>query len=101
MASQGNPAETRRPAPRLYLVTPPADDPAGLAARLADALGAGDVAAVLLRLPGSDERTLISTIKKIAPVVQDRGAALLLDGYPDLVARAGADGAHLDGIEAF
>jgi thiamine-phosphate pyrophosphorylase len=33
--------------------------------------------------------------------VQDKGAALLLDGHPDLVARGGADGAHLAGIEAF
>ncbi len=35
MASRGNPAEARRPAARLYLVTPP--DPAGLAGPLADA----------------------------------------------------------------
>src|SRR5690606_4049973 len=33
------------------------------------------------------------------PVVQGAGAALLLEGRPDLVARAGADGAHLTGIE--
>ena len=55
MASRGNPAEPRRPAPRLYLVTP--QDPAGLADKLAQALGAADVAAVLLRLPQTDERT--------------------------------------------
>jgi thiamine-phosphate pyrophosphorylase len=43
---------------------------------------------------------MISRIKVLAPAVQDRGAALLLDGHPELVARAGADGAHLTGIEA-
>ena len=32
--------------------------------------------------------------------MQNRGAALLLDGHPDLAARAGADGSHLSGIEA-
>jgi thiamine-phosphate pyrophosphorylase len=32
--------------------------------------------------------------------VQDRGAALLLDGHVELVARAGADGAHLTGFAA-
>jgi thiamine-phosphate pyrophosphorylase len=101
MASQRKPAEPRRPAPRLYLVTPSADDVARLAAGLAEALGAGDVAAVLLRLPDADERTLITTIKTLAPAVQGGGAALLLDGHPDLVARSGADGAHLTGIEAF
>src|SRR6478736_3438400 len=31
---------------------------------------------------------------------QDAGAALLLDGHVELVARAGADGAHLGGIAA-
>jgi thiamine-phosphate pyrophosphorylase len=36
----------------------------------------------------------------LAPVVQDSGAALLLDGHVELVARAGADGAHLTGIRA-
>jgi thiamine-phosphate pyrophosphorylase len=76
-------------------------EPAGLAGRLADALGAADVAAVLLPLPASDERDRINHAKAIAPTVQDRGAALLLDGFAELAARAGTDGAHLTGIEAF
>jgi thiamine-phosphate pyrophosphorylase len=98
MASRGNPAEPRRPAPRLYLVTP--QDPAGLADKLAQALGAADVAAVLLRLPPADERGHINQAKALAPIVQDNGAALILDGHPDLAVRAGADGAHLTGIDA-
>jgi thiamine-phosphate pyrophosphorylase len=99
MASRENPADPRRPAPRLYLVAP--QDPAGLAERLAQALDAADVAAVLLRLPQADERARVNHAKTLAPTVQSKGAALLLDGYPDLAARAGADGAHLNGIEAF
>jgi thiamine-phosphate pyrophosphorylase len=75
-------------------------DAAGLADQLAQALAAADVAAVLLRLPDTDERGLINHAKVLAPTVQDRGAALLLDGHADLAARAGADGAHLGGIEA-
>jgi thiamine-phosphate pyrophosphorylase len=97
MASQ-KPSETRRPAPRLYLVAPP--DAAGLANQLADALGAADIAAVLLRLPATDERGQVNHVKALAPTVQNKGAALLLDGHPDLAARAGADGSHLSGIEA-
>jgi thiamine-phosphate pyrophosphorylase len=99
MPSREKPAAPRRPAPRLYLVAP--REPAGLADRLADALGAADVAAVLLRLPVSDERHRINHAKAVAPTVQDKGAALLLDGFAELAARAGADGAHLTGIEAF
>jgi thiamine-phosphate pyrophosphorylase len=86
--------------PRLYLVTPQLADPAALAGSLETALAAGDVAAVLLRLGDADERTLLNRIKSIASAVQRRDVALLLDGRPDLVARAGADGAHLAGIEA-
>ena len=89
-----------RPVPRLYLATPVVDDPSQLAAHLPGLLASADVAAVLLRLKPTDQRTMISRAKALAPVVQDRGAALLLDGLVELVARAGADGAHLTGIEA-
>jgi thiamine-phosphate pyrophosphorylase len=89
-----------RPAPRLYLATPVVDDPALLMAGLPGLLAAADVAAVLLRLKPTDQRTLISRVKTLAPLIQDGGAALLLDGHVELVARAGADGAHLTGIEA-
>src|SRR4051794_15987354 len=43
---------------------------------------------------------MISRIKVLAPPVQKAGAALLVDGHPELVARGGADGAHLPGIAA-
>src|SRR5512134_676285 len=101
MASQRKPAEPRRPMPRLYLVATLAGDPVRLAQELAAALAAGDIAAVLLRLPEADERTLLTQVKALAPRVQEFGAALLLDGRPELVARGGADGAHLTGLEAF
>lgn len=89
-----------RPAPRLYLATPVVDDPAALLAELPALLAAVDVAAVLVRLKETDQRTMISRIKALAPVVQNAGAALLVDGHPDIVARSGADGAHLAGIAA-
>ncbi len=88
-----------RPVPRLYLATPVVDDPAPLAAGLPGLLAATDVAALLLRLKQTDPRGMISRIKALAPAVQDSGAALLVDGNVDLVARAGADGAHLTGID--
>lgn len=87
-----------RPAPRLYLATPELDDPAQLAASLPGLLAGADVAAVLLRLRETDQKTMISRIKALASAVQDSGAALLLEGHVELVARAGADGAHLNGI---
>jgi thiamine-phosphate pyrophosphorylase len=89
-----------RPAPRLYLATPEVDDPAELVSILPGLLAAADVAAVLVRLKETDQRTMISRLKQLAPVIQNAGAALLVDGHVELVARAGADGAHLAGIAA-
>jgi thiamine-phosphate pyrophosphorylase len=89
-----------RPLPRLYLATPVVDDPSPLIASLPALLAGADIAAVLLRLKPTDPRTLISRIKALAPAIQNDGAALLLDGHVELVARSGADGAHLTGIES-
>ena len=89
-----------RPAPRLYLATPEVDDPTSLAAALPGLLAGADVAAVLVRLKATDPRTMISRVKALAAAIQDAGAALLIDGHAELVARAGADGAHLTGIAA-
>ena len=93
-----NPAQ--RPLPRIYLATPPLGDGLGFDVQLAEALDAADIAAVLLRLAPSDDRGLIKRIKTLAPLVQERGAALLLDGHADIAPRAGADGVHVSGIEA-
>ena len=89
-----------RPAPRLYLVTPGVADPAAIRDQLAAALAVNDTAAVLLRLADADERTLINRIKALAPTVQARNVALVIEDRADLVARAGADGAHLAGPAA-
>jgi thiamine-phosphate pyrophosphorylase len=89
-----------RPVPRLYLATPVVSDPAPLAGSLPAILQSADVAAVLVRLKETDPRSMISVVKTLAPAIQGAGAALLIDGHPDLVARAGADGAHLAGIAA-
>jgi thiamine-phosphate pyrophosphorylase len=86
------------PVPRIYLATPPVTDPATLAASLPALLAGADVAAVLVRLAPGDDRTLTTRVKALAPVVQNAGAALLVDGHFELVARAGADGANLHGI---
>jgi thiamine-phosphate pyrophosphorylase len=93
--------DTRRPAPRLYLATPETTDAQALGRVLVEAVRAADVAAVLLRLKPAAERDLVNGVKALAGAVQETGAALILDGHADIAAKAGADGAHLDGIEAF
>lgn len=95
-----------RPAPRLYLATPVVDDPSALVSLLPGLLDGSDVAAVLVRLAQTDERTMTERAKRLAPPIQRADVACLLDGQflldgnVSIVARAGADGAHLSGIEA-
>ena len=104
MASRDDRTRPRRPEPRLYLVSPQVADAADTAAFgrvLAEALAGVEVAAVLVRLAASDERGLINLGKKLVPLIQDTGAAALLADHPEAVARMGADGAHLTGIDAF
>ena len=88
-----------RSAPRLYLATPALGDTAELAASLPPLLAEFDIAALLLRLQDADERTLIARIKTLAGPVQAAGTALLIDQRYNLAARAGADGAHVDGLQ--
>lgn len=82
-------------------MSPEVADAAAFAGALADALAGAEVAAVLLRLTGRDERSLTNAGKALTPLVQKTGAALLIADHPDIVARVGADGAHLTGIDAF
>jgi len=86
--------------PRLYILTPEVSGAVTLSGQLAEIFGVVDVAAVLLRLHDADERSLINAVKAAAPGVQGAGAALLVDGRPDIVARARADGTHLAGPAA-
>jgi thiamine-phosphate pyrophosphorylase len=51
-----------RPEPRLYLATPVVDDPSALLASLPGLLAKADVAAVLVRLRATDQRTRSSRV---------------------------------------
>lgn len=86
--------------PRLMLVTPPLAGTEGWAERLLAAAGAGDVAAVLLRLAPADERSLINHVKAIAPALQARDIAVLVEAEPLVAMRGGADGVHVQGAPA-
>jgi len=80
---------------RLYLITPPALEPAGFADRLAAALDAGDVASVQLRLKDSDDDAIRRAAEALAPVAQRRGVAFLMNDRPDLALATGCDGVHV------
>jgi thiamine-phosphate pyrophosphorylase len=92
-------ADQGRSRPRLYLVTPPLGAPA-FAGQLASALDAADVAAVLARFPAGGDLAWVEAVRPIAPVVQDRSVAFLIEGAPAQAEPTGADGAHVTGIPA-
>jgi thiamine-phosphate pyrophosphorylase len=85
--------------PRLYLMTPVVSDADAFAPALSAACSVGNIAAICLRLAPADERTQINRIKILAPIAQERGAAVLLTNegdtdWPMVVMRGGADGVH-------
>jgi len=80
---------------RIYLITPPALEPARFADRLKAALDGGDVAAVQLRLKDVDDDTWKRAIEVLCPVTQSRDVAFLLNDRADLVAPFGCDGVHV------
>jgi len=82
-------------ATRLYLVTPSTFDPAPFADRLAEALDAGDVACVQLRLKGADDDAIRRAADRLRPVAQQRDVAFLMNDRPDLALATGCDGVHV------
>jgi thiamine-phosphate pyrophosphorylase len=83
---------------RLMLITPAVADPSAFAPKLAAACAAGDIAALVLRLSPSDERSLVVRAKPLVALAQEAGAAVLIEGLPDVVGKSGADGLHAVGI---
>lgn len=86
---------------RLYLITPPRlDDPTEFAGALADALDAGDVAALQIRLKDVDDEAIARAVAAIRPVAQARDVAVILNDRPDLAAALGCDGVHVGQSDA-
>ncbi len=93
---------TNAPSCRLYLVTPPELDLDVFAPQLAEALDAGDVACVQVRLkaPGDAYKTaetdlIRRTCDRLRPIAQERGVAFIVNDRPDIAAETGCDGVHI------
>ena len=86
---------------RLYLITPPRLDDLGAFARaLAEALDAGDVAALQVRLTDVSDDVIATAVATILPVAQARDVAVILNDRPDLAATLGCDGVHVGQSDA-
>jgi thiamine-phosphate pyrophosphorylase len=80
---------------RLYLITPPALDPAAFAPRLAEALDAGDVACLQLRLKDVDDDAIRRAADVLRPIAQERNVAFIMNDRPDLALQTDSDGVHV------
>src|SRR5580692_1475226 len=80
---------------RLYLIMPPKLEPKVFAETLKRSLGAGDVACVQLRLKDVPDDEVRRATQILMPIVQNAGAAFILNDRPDLAAELGADGVHI------
>lgn len=93
--AKGKPTQAEPAACRLYLVTPPALEPAAFAPLLAEALDAGDVACVQLRLKDCSEDDIRRACDVLRPIAQEREVAFILNDHPRLAREAGCDGVHV------
>jgi len=81
---------------RLYLITPPQlDDLATFGHALAQALDAGDVAALQIRLKDVPDEIVAAAVDVLTPIAHARGVAVILNDRPDLAAKLGCDGVHI------
>lgn len=82
--------------PRLFLVTPPEFDAADLAGRLKQAFEGGDIASVLIYMPGAGTKDVQAAADILVPVIQAGGAAAIVYQDTQAAGRSGADGVHVD-----
>lgn len=86
---------------RLYLITPPTiDDLDAFAEILEQALGAGDVAALQIRLKPAEDAAIRDAVGLLAPIAQGRGVAVILNDRPGLASELGCDGVHVGQSDA-
>jgi thiamine-phosphate pyrophosphorylase len=85
---------------RLYLITPSNFEPLSFAALLEEALGAGDVACVQLRMKDASDDEIVAAAETLRPIVHKAGASFVVNDRPDIAARVGADGVHVGQTDA-
>ncbi|HEX4097245.1 MAG TPA: thiamine phosphate synthase, partial [Caulobacteraceae bacterium] len=69
--------------------------PAAFARELEAALGAGDVAALQIRLKELPDSAIEAATHAVQPLAQARGVAVIMNDRPDLALRLGCDGVHV------
>jgi len=79
---------------QLYLITPPRIDP-GFEEALAEALNAGEVAALQLRLKDHSLEEIRDLAPPLIALAQSMGVAVVMNDDPELAVALGCDGVHV------
>jgi thiamine-phosphate pyrophosphorylase len=82
---------------RLVLATPPQGTPEALARAVESALGAGDVASLILPQYDMDDVGFQVLAEALVPIAQARGVAVVIAGDSRVAGRVKADGIHVEG----
>ena len=80
---------------RLYAITPPKIDPKAFVDVLDQALSAGDVAALQLRLKDASDSEIRRAAELLMPVARRHDTAFIMNDRPDLARELGCDGVHV------
>ncbi|EKF18902.1 thiamine phosphate synthase [Nitratireductor pacificus] len=81
---------------RLVLIAPPPELAANDDGHVEAALGAGDIASLIIPDYGQDEVSFQARAERLTPIAQARGVAVMIAGAPRIAARVKADGIHMD-----
>ena len=95
--SSSRSSTSRTEPPRLFLITPPIAEAERFRPLLEAAMGAADIACVLVRTATHDDGGAKTIVKALASIIQDAGAALLVSLDHRIAARVDADGVHVLG----
>ena len=83
--------------PQIYLIAPGDAEEAAIASMVDRGIGLAGVAALLLPRGQRDGEAYASLVRAVAPGVQAREIAVLIEGEPPAVRALGADGLHVAG----
>lgn len=81
--------------PQIYLITPPAFDPAVFPQQLARVLDGADIACLRLALASQDEDSVARAADALREIAHARDVALVIERHVLLAQRLGLDGVHL------
>lgn len=81
---------------RLVLIASLGAAADALAEKIEAALAGGDVASLILSAGGADEAAFQAFCERVAPMAQERGAAVMIGGDSRIAGRVKADGVHLE-----